>query len=69
MSNYKEESFDVIDDDNTEKQIQQKIKVGFKKKVYVILLFQILITTIDIYYAGTLQNFQQFIFYFIIVHL
>ena len=61
MSNYKEESFDVIDDDNTEKQIQQKIRVGFIRKVYGIILFQLSITTIVIYYAVTLQNFQQFI--------
>ena len=61
MSNYKEESFDVIDDDNTEKQIQQKIRVGFIRKVYGIILFQLLITTIVIYFAVTLQNFQQFI--------
>ena len=61
MSNYKEETFDAIEDDNTEKQIQQKIRVGFIRKVYGILLFQLLITTIVIYYAVSLHSFQQFI--------
>ena len=55
------ESFEVLEEDNTEEQIQQKIRVGFIRKVYGIILFQLLITTIVIYYAVTLQNFQQFI--------
>ena len=60
MSNYKEESFDVIDDDKTEEQIQQKIRLGFIRKVYGIILFQLLITTLLIYYAMCSKTLQIF---------
>ena len=61
MSVYKEESFDVIDDDKTEEQIQQKIRLGFIRKVYGIILFQLFITTGVIYFSFTSKFFNQFI--------
>ena len=61
MSAYKEESFDVIDEDNTEEQIQQKIRRDFIRKVYGIILFQLLITTGVIYFSITSKFFYQFI--------
>ena len=60
MSNFKDESFDILDDDKTEERIQQKIRVGFIRKVYGIILFQLLITTIVIYFAITSKNLQYF---------
>jgi len=61
MSAYKEESFDVIDEDNTEEQIQQKIRLGFIRKVYGIIFFQLLISTGVIYFSITSKFFYQFI--------
>ena len=61
MSNYKDDSFDIMEDDKTEEQIQQKIRIGFIRKVYGIILFQLLITTIVIYFATTSKIFQNFI--------
>jgi FtsH-binding integral membrane protein len=60
MSNYKEESFDNLEDDKTEEQIQQKIRLGFIRKVYGIISFQFLITTLVIYYAITSKTLQIF---------
>ena len=62
MSNYKDESYDVMEeDDKTEEQIQQKIRIGFIRKVYGIILFQLLISSIVIYFAVTSKHFQYFI--------
>ena len=60
MSNYKEESFDILEEDKTEEQIQQKLRLGFIRKVYGIITFQVLITTIAIYFAVTTKVIQQF---------
>ena len=60
MSNYKDESFEVFEEDKTEEQIQQKIRLGFIRKVYGIITFQVLITTISIYFAVTSKSIQQF---------
>lgn len=60
MSNYKDESLDVFEEDKTEELIQQKIRLGFIRKVYGILLFQVLITTIVVYYATYSKVLQAF---------
>ena len=62
MSADKEESFDVIDDDNTEELIPKK-RLPFIRKVYLMILFQLLITTGVIYYSITSKFFYQFIAY------
>lgn len=59
MSNYKDDYFE-IEEDNTEEQIHQKIRLGFIRKVYGILLFQLLITTILIYFSLNSLTLQIF---------
>ena len=61
MSNYKEESFDVMEEDNTEEQIQQKIRLGFIRKVYGIILFQLLITILVVYLTIRYDVLKQFL--------
>ena len=60
MSNYKDESLDIFEEDNTEELIQQKIRLGFIRKVYGIILFQVLITTVVVYFACYSKALQAF---------
>ena len=60
MSNYKDDSYENMDEDNTEQQIQTNIRLGFIRKVYGIILFQLLITTIVIYFSIYSQVLAQF---------
>ena len=60
MSNYKDESFEILEEDKTEEQIQQKLRLGFIRKVYGIIAFQLLITTVVIYFTVTSKVIQQF---------
>ena len=60
MSNYKDDSYEYMDEDNTEQQIKTNIRLGFIRKVYGIILFQLLITTIVIYFSIYSQVFAQF---------
>ena len=45
----KDESYEILDEDISEQQIQQSIRLGFIRKVYGIISFQLLITTIVVY--------------------
>jgi FtsH-binding integral membrane protein len=51
MNNYKDESYEIMDEDISEQQIQQSIRLGFIRKVYGIISFQLLITTIVVYFS------------------
>lgn len=61
MLNYKEDYLYEIEDDQTEQQIKQKIRLGFIRKVYGIILLQVLITTIAIYVAMISEGLRTFI--------
>ena len=51
MIAYKEETYENMDEDVSEQQIQQSIRLGFIRKVYGIISFQLLITTIVVYFS------------------
>ncbi len=60
MSNYKDESYEIMDEDISEQQIQQSIRLGFIRKVYGIISFQLLITTIVVYFSIYNQFLNRF---------
>mgnify|MGYP002626577315 CR=1 FL=1 len=61
MNNIKDESYEIMEEDISEQQIQQSIRLGFIRKVYGILLFQLLITTIVVYYSIYNQFLNRFL--------
>ena len=62
MSNIKEESYDLLEEDNTEASMKQKIRIDFIRKVYGILLFQVILTTIIVYLSITTTFFTTYLF-------
>lgn len=60
MNNYKDESYEIMDEDISEQQIQQSIRLGFIRKVYGIISFQLLITTIVVYFSIYNQFLNRF---------
>ena len=56
----KEESFEVMDEEFEEKKSFETIRRGFIRKVYGIIFFQLLITTIVIYYSMTNEILKKF---------
>ena len=61
MSGYVEESYEVLEEDKSEEQIQQKIRLGFIRKVYGILLFQLLLTTLIVYLTIRYRILNEFL--------
>ena len=61
MSVYVEESFEVMDEDKSEEQIQQKIRLGFIRKVYGIILFQLILTTLIVYLTIRYRVLSEFL--------
>ena len=61
MNNYKDERYESMDEDFSEQQIQQSIRLGFIRKVYGIISFQLLITTIVVYFSIYNQSLNRFI--------
>jgi FtsH-binding integral membrane protein len=61
MSGYVEESYEVLEEDKSEEQIQQKIRLGFIRKVYGILLFQLLLTTLIVFLTIRYRVLSEFL--------
>ena len=61
MSGYVEESYEVLEEDKSEEQIQQKIRLGFIRKVYGILLFQLLLTTLIVFLTIRYRILSEFL--------
>jgi len=63
MSNIKEEEYEQLEEDKEEeKAIKQQIRLGFIRKVYGILFFQLVITTITIYFSITTTFFTDYLY-------
>ena len=57
--NYKEEDDDDYDDEELQKRIMEKIREGFIGKVYGVLAYQIILTSIVIYFGLVNSTFQE----------
>lgn len=55
------EYFDEENEENTNKAITQQIRLGFIKKVYGIIFFQVLLTTLTVIFTLFNQKFQYFL--------
>ena len=62
MSEMKEDMIELMDEDrDDEKMIQAKLRLGFIRKVYGIIFFQLLITTGVIYFEPSNNDLYDYI--------
>jgi len=59
---FKDEDFELMSDENENKEIERKLRNGFIRKVYGTIFFQLLITTAIVYYVMTNESIMNYMF-------
>ena len=62
MADFKEEAFELMSDENENKEIERKLRNGFIRKVYGTIFFQLLITTAVVYYVMINESIMNYMF-------
>ena len=62
MADFKDEAFELMSDENENKEIERKLRNGFIRKVYGTIFFQLLITTAVVYYVMSNESIMNYMF-------
>ena len=62
MADFKDEAFELMSEENDNKEIERKLRNGFIRKVYGTIFFQLLITTAVVYYVMTNESIMNYMF-------
>ena len=62
MADFKDEAFELMSEENENKEIERKLRNGFIRKVYGTIFFQLLITTAVVYYIMTYESIMNYMF-------
>ena len=62
MADFKDEAFELMSEENENKEIERKLRNGFIRKVYGTIFFQLLITTAIVYYVMTNESIMNYMF-------
>ena len=62
MADNKYDTLELISEENENKEIERTLRNGFIRKVYGTIFFQLLITTLIVYYVMTNQSLMNFMF-------
>ena len=62
MADFKDEAFELMSEENENKEIERKLRNGFIRKVYGTIFFQLLITTAVVYYVMTNESKMNYMF-------
>ena len=62
MADFKDEGFELMSEENENKEIERKLRNGFIRKVYGTIFFQLLITTAVVYYVMTNESIMNYMF-------
>ena len=62
MADFKDEAFELMSEENENKEIERKLRNGFIRKVYGTIFFQLLITTAVVYYVMTNESIMNYMF-------
>ena len=62
MADFKDEAFELMSEENENKEIERKLRNGFIRKVYGTIFFQLLITTAVVYYVMINESIMNYMF-------
>ena len=62
MADFKDEAFELMSEENENKEIERKLRNGFIRKVYGTIFFQLLITTAVVYYVMSNESIMNYMF-------
>ena len=62
MADFKDEAFELMSEENDNKEIERKLRNGFIRKVYGTIFFQLLITTAVVYYVMINESIMNYMF-------
>ena len=62
MADFKDEAFELMSEENENKEIERKLRNGFIRKVYGTIFFQLLITTAVVYYVMITESIMNYMF-------
>ena len=62
MADNKDDTLELMSEENENKEIERTLRNGFIRKVYGTIFFQLLITTLIVYYVMTNQSLMNFMF-------
>ena len=62
MADFKDEAFELMSEENENKEIERKLRNGFIRKVYGTIFFQLLITTAVVYYVMNNESIMNYMF-------